>query len=198
MKHRDHIIRLLKQTSQALENGAELSAASASTLEKTLQATINNLGKTDNNASGSSMIHIWSDGACSGNPGPGGWGTIIQQNGRYEEISGFASNTTNNIMEMTAALEGIRRTPAGSRLKVTSDSRYLVQGMTEWIHGWKRRNWKKADGAPVLNKSLWMALDREAQLREIQWCWVKGHDGHPQNERCDELARAEIIKAGRS
>lgn len=137
-------------------------------------------------------ILIWSDGACSGNPGPGGWGTIIQSGDIITELSGNASNTTNNIMELTGALEGIKRAPKGADVILTSDSQYLVKGMTEWISGWKRKNWKKADGKPVLNKALWIELDRESSSRSIQWEWIKGHAGHPQNERCDELARLAV------
>jgi len=141
------------------------------------------------------IIYIWSDGACSGNPGPGGWGTVIQQNDEYSELSGSKDKTTNNIMEMTGALEGIRKTLEGSSIVLTSDSQYLVKGMTEWIKGWKKRGWKKADGKSVLNKEIWLELDKEASQRTIKWKWVKGHAGHEQNERCDELAREAISSA---
>lgn len=143
----------------------------------------------------SGTINIWSDGACSGNPGPGGWGTVILENEEYKELSGSLPKTTNNIMEMTGALEGIRQTPEGSSIVLTSDSQYLVKGMTEWIKGWKKRGWKKADGKNVLNKEIWLELDKETSLRTIKWKWVKGHAGHEQNERCDELARTAISSA---
>ena len=138
------------------------------------------------------IIYIWSDGACSGNPGPGGWGTIIKTDGVKEELSGRSSPTTNNIMELTGALEGIRHTSEGSKIILISDSQYLVKGMNEWIKGWKKRDWKKADGNPVLNREIWIELDRETEKRIIEWQWVKGHAGHPENERCDELARNVI------
>lgn len=137
-------------------------------------------------------IQIWSDGACQGNPGPGGWGTIIEISGQRFELSGASAKTTNNIMELTGALEGIKKTPEGCSILLTSDSQYLVKGMSEWIHGWKKKNWKKADGKPVLNKELWQELDQESAKRTIQWNWIKGHAGHPENERCDELARNAI------
>ncbi len=139
-----------------------------------------------------SVIEIWSDGACSGNPGPGGWGTIVMLDGSYLEFSDGSPRTTNNIMEMTGALEGIKKTPAGSKIILTSDSQYLVKGMTQWLKNWKKKNWKKADGKEVLNKDLWKELDKEASKRQIEWVWVKGHAGHPENERCDELAREAI------
>ncbi len=196
MKNFGNINRLLEQIRQGLKTTSDLSEESAAALESNLQAAADILKKTKPKSTGESIIQIWSDGACSGNPGPGGWGTIVYQDGEYLELSGFSPDTTNNIMEMTGALEGIRRTPKGSRLTLTSDSQYLVKGMTQWIKGWKRKNWKKADGKPVLNKSVWMALDKETSLRDIQWQWVKGHAGHPQNERCDELARSEIAGVG--
>ncbi len=139
-----------------------------------------------------SIIHIWSDGACSGNPGPGGWGTIVEIEGQQYEYSGGSRRTTNNIMEMTGALEGIKSTPAGCSIVLTSDSQYLVKGMTQWLAGWKKKGWKKADGKDVLNKEIWHELDKESSKRSITWKWIKGHAGHEENERCDELARQAI------
>ena len=139
-------------------------------------------------------IFIWSDGACSGNPGPGGWGTIIQIQGKRFELSGSSPETTNNIMELTGALEGIKRTPRDSKIVLASDSRYLINGMQSWIHGWKRRGWKKADGSPVLNREIWIELNQESGCRNITWEWIKGHAGHGPNDRCDALAR-QAIKA---
>jgi ribonuclease HI len=138
------------------------------------------------------VIYIWSDGACSGNPGPGGWGTIVQVGDHIEELSGYSTKTTNNIMEMMGAINGLKITPVGANVILTSDSQYVVKGMNQWIKGWKKRNWKKADGKPVLNQEYWMTLDRLAGERSITWEWVKGHADHPQNERCDELARQAI------
>jgi ribonuclease HI len=139
-----------------------------------------------------SPIHIWTDGACAGNPGPGGWGTIISTDGACREYSGFDACTTNNIMELTAALEGLRRTPRNTSIILTSDSQYLVKGMSEWLPGWKRRNWRKADGTPVLNADLWRALDDVSAQRQVTWKWIRGHSGHAKNERCDRLARSAI------
>lgn len=147
----------------------------------------------------SHMIQIWTDGACSGNQGtngkkggPGGWGALIQTEDGLHEYSGYAPRTTNNIMEMTAALEALKKTSPGSTIELTSDSKYLVDGITKWIHGWKKRNWKKADGGAVLNQEIWKAIDLEAGQRRVTWKWVKGHAGHFENERCDELAREAI------
>ena len=196
MKNRKNVDRLLEQIQQHLGSASDLPESSATHLESKLQEalTILSTKKSKISSDSNSTIQIWSDGACSGNPGPGGWGTIIYHNGEYQELSGSRSETTNNVMEMTGALEGIRNTPEGSRIVLTSDSQYLVKGMTQWIKGWKRKNWIKADGKPVLNKSVWQDLDQEASRREVLWKWVKGHAGHPQNERCDELARLEIVK----
>lgn len=139
-----------------------------------------------------SDFQIWSDGACTGNPGPGGWGTIVMADGVMSEFSGGSRKTTNNIMEMTGALEGIKMTPEGSNITLITDSQYLVKGMTLWLKNWKKKGWRKADGKEVLNKELWIELDSEASKRNIEWIWVKGHAGHPENERCDELARKAI------
>jgi len=192
---RNRILTLLKEINQHSEQIHQISEQQAKNLNAYLQAAAEIL-TPDSSAAEGGMYEIWSDGACSGNPGPGGWGTIIHHNGNYREISGFCQNTTNNIMEMTGALEGIRNTPAGSRLQLTSDSQYLIKGMTEWIGGWKRRNWKKADGQPVLNKEIWIELDREASLRQVEWKWIRGHTGHTRNEQCDRLAKLAIENRG--
>jgi ribonuclease HI len=135
-------------------------------------------------------VHVWCDGSCAPNPGPGGWGALLEQDGRRMELSGAAPQSTNNIMEMTAAIEALRRTPEGTRVRVTTDSRYLMDGITRWLPGWKRKHWRKADGKPVLNQPLWQALDALVQKRHVRWEWVEGHSGHPENERCDELANS--------
>jgi len=134
------------------------------------------------------LIRIWCDGSCNPNPGPGGWGAIIEHNGQRHEISGAARIATNNTMEMSAALEALAQTPAGAQVVVATDSQYVVLGMSRWLQGWKKKGWRKADGQPVLNKDLWMRLDALAQERHVRWEWVQGHVGHPENERCDELA----------
>lgn len=145
----------------------------------------------------SSAFHIWSDGSCSPNPGPGGWGAIIEQDGRREELSGHHPASTNNIMEMTAAIEALRRTPPGAHVALTTDSLYVKDGITKWIVAWKRKGWRKSDGKPVLNQEQWRLLDELVQSRKVTWHWVRGHVGHPENERCDELANAARKKLGR-
>lgn len=144
-------------------------------------------------------VLIWTDGACQGNPGPGGWAAlVVWPDGEVEEHSGGLAHTTNNIMEMSAALEGLRSLPPGSRACVVTDSRYLLDGITSWIHGWKRKGWKTAGGAPVKNKELWEALDAEVGRHEqVRWHWVKGHVGTELNERADQLAVAAAEAAVR-
>ena len=133
-------------------------------------------------------IRIWCDGSCSPNPGAGGWGAIVERNGVREELSGSAPESTNNIMEMTAAIEALGATPEGAVVTVTTDSQYVKNGITKWIHAWKRKGWRKADGGAVLNQQLWRKLDALASARRVEWAWIRGHSGHPENERCDELA----------
>ncbi len=139
-------------------------------------------------ATGGPIIRIWSDGSCSPNPGVGGWGAILEMDGARRELSGASPRSTNNMMEMTAAIEALRKTPPGSEVEVTTDSQYLKNGITRWISGWKRRGWRKADGEPVLNRELWETLDGLAAGRRVRWRWTRGHAGHAENERCDELA----------
>jgi ribonuclease HI len=142
-------------------------------------------------------VLVWTDGACRRNPGPGGWAALVcWEDGETEELSGGAPQTTNNIMEMTAALEGLRSLPGGSRVCVVTDSRYLHDGMTSWMAGWRRRGWRTAAGEPVKNRDLWIALEQAAAAHEaVRWHWVKGHVGHPLNERADVLAVAEAARA---
>ena len=140
---------------------------------------------------------VWTDGACQGNPGPGGWAAVIHwEDGVVQERSGGLPMTTNNIMEMTAALEGLRAVPPAARVCVVTDSRYLHDGMTSWLAGWKRRGWRTASGDPVKNRELWLQLEQAAAAHErVRWHWVKGHIGHPLNERADQLAVAAIGRA---
>ncbi len=138
------------------------------------------------------MVEIFSDGACSGNPGPGGWGTVMRYNGHLKELSGFDPETTNNRMEMIAAIEGLKALKRPCRVRVTTDSQYLKKGMTEWLEGWVQRGWKNSQKKPVANRDLWEQLLELQRKHEIEWCWVKGHAGHAENERCDELARMAI------
>jgi ribonuclease HI len=139
---------------------------------------------------GDGIIHIWSDGSCAPNPGPGGWGAIIEANGERREYSGGALNSTNNMMEMTAAIEALRHTPEAAEIHVTTDSQYVKNGITQWIRAWKRNGWKAASGGAVKNQELWRALDELVAQRKVHWHWVAGHSGHLENDRCDELANA--------
>ena len=142
------------------------------------------------------FVEIFSDGACSGNPGPGGWGTILRSGGQLRELSGFSPQTTNNRMEMLGAIAGLEALKRPCRVRVTTDSQYLVKGMTEWIHSWQKKGWKNSKKEEVLNRDLWERLLELCRKHQVEWAWVRGHAGHPENERCDELARAAIA-AGR-
>ncbi|MCH2264258.1 MAG: ribonuclease HI [SAR86 cluster bacterium] len=137
-------------------------------------------------------IEIFTDGACRGNPGKGGWGAFIRSNGKEESIYGGENDTTNNIMELTAAIKALEYLPENSRVVLTTDSKYVVQGITEWIENWKSRGWKTAAKKPVLNKELWQRLDHLTSLHSIEWQWVKGHSGHRENEIADQLANTGI------
>ena len=137
-------------------------------------------------------IDIFTDGACSGNPGPGGWGAILRANGHEKELSGGDPATTNNRMEMTAVIEGLRALKQPSTVTIHTDSRYVMDGAEKWIKGWKAKGWKTADKKPVKNEDLWRALDDEIARHQVSWRWVRGHNGHPENERADLLARSAI------
>jgi len=139
-------------------------------------------------------VDIFTDGACRGNPGPGGYGSIIRTQGKEEEISGSAKNTTNNVMELTAAVVALKKLKEPCEVVLTSDSQYLVRGMTEWIKGWIKKGWVTAGKQPVKNKNIWIELDRLSKLHKITWKWVRGHQGHIENERCDRLANMAIDK----
>ena len=133
-------------------------------------------------------VVIYTDGACSGNPGPGGWGVLIREGGATRELCGGAHETTNNRMEMQAAIEAMKAVPEGASVILHTDSQYLKNGLTQWIHGWKRNGWKTAAKKPVKNRDLWMELDTLCAARRIDWRWVKGHAGDEGNERADALA----------
>lgn len=135
-------------------------------------------------------IIIHTDGACSGNPGPGGWGAILVYNGTRKEISGGEAETTNNRMELTGAIMALESIKRPCKVEMHVDSAYVKDGITKWIHGWKRNGWKTADKKPVKNVELWQRLDKAIAAHDISWHWVKGHAGHAENERADELARA--------
>jgi len=138
------------------------------------------------------LVEIFCDGACSGNPGPGGYGAILRCGGHVKELNGGARETTNNRMEMTAAIEALRQLTRPCQVLITTDSQYLVKGMTEWIAGWQRKGWRNSKKEPVLNKDLWELLLALTASHSVQWKWVRGHDGHVENERCDQLAREGI------
>lgn len=134
------------------------------------------------------VVELYADGACKGNPGRGGWGVILRARGREKELYGGEAATTNNRMELQAVIAGLAALKRRSRVKVYTDSQYVQKGISEWIHDWKRRGWRTAAKAPVKNADLWRALDEVARGHEVEWHWVKGHAGHPENERADALA----------
>jgi ribonuclease HI len=137
-------------------------------------------------------VEIFTDGACSGNPGPGGWAAILHYRGVERELTGYSPGTTNNRMEMTAVLEALNALKESCQVTIYTDSQYLRDGITKWIIKWKENDWKTANKLPVKNRDLWEALDDAIQRHEVNWLWVKGHNAHPENERCDELARTAI------
>ena len=146
-------------------------------------------------AAASERVEIFTDGACSGNPGPGGWGAVLRYRGREKELKGGERETTNNRMEMMAAIVALETLKRPSSVDLHTDSTYLRDGITKWIHGWKRNGWKTAAKKPVKNVDLWQRLEQAMERHDVAWHWVKGHAGHPENERADALARAGIEEA---
>ncbi len=144
-----------------------------------------------------SRVEIATDGACKGNPGPGGWGALVRCGTAEKELSGGEKLTTNNRMELTAAIEGLNALKRPCRVKLSTDSRYVVDGLTKWIKGWQKNGWKTAAKQPVKNADLWQALLDAAAPHRIDWVWVKGHAGHPDNERVDKLASDTAVVAAR-
>jgi ribonuclease HI len=142
-------------------------------------------------------VEIATDGACKGNPGPGGWGAVIRMGKHEKELSGGDAHTTNNRMELQAAISGLNALTRPCRVTLSTDSRYVMDGLTKWIKGWQRNGWKTADKKPVKNADLWQALLDAAAPHRIEWLWVKGHAGHPENERADRLASDAATIAGR-
>jgi ribonuclease HI len=140
----------------------------------------------------SQIVEIFTDGACRGNPGPGGWGVMMRYEGTVKELKGAECDTTNNRMELTAAIKALENLTRPCNVSLTTDSVYVKSGITEWLEGWKRNNWRTANKKPVKNKDLWELLDKLSQIHEINWYWVKGHSGHFENERADELANIAI------
>ena len=145
-----------------------------------------------------SHVEIATDGACKGNPGPGGWGVLIRMGAREKELSGGEKLTTNNRMELTAAIEGLNALKRPCRVTLSTDSRYVMDGLTKWIHGWRKNGWKTADKKPVKNAELWQALIDAAAPHRVEWVWVKGHAGHPDNERADKLASDAAFAAAKN
>jgi ribonuclease HI len=139
-----------------------------------------------------STVDIWTDGACSGNPGPGGWGAVLRYGETEKEISGGEAATTNNRMELMAAISALEALKKPSTVRLHTDSKYVMDGLTKWIHGWKKNGWKTADKKPVKNEDLWKRLDAANARHEVTWKWVKGHSDDVMNDRADELARAAI------
>jgi ribonuclease HI len=144
------------------------------------------------------VVEIYSDGACRGNPGPGGWGVLLRSNGAEKELYGGETNTTNNRMELMAAIRALEALKRPSQVKLYTDSIYVMKGITTWILDWKRKGWRTAEKKPVKNEDLWRRLDELAAKHEIEWHWVRGHSGHPENERADALANKGIPVASDS
>lgn len=140
----------------------------------------------------SDIIEIYTDGACSGNPGPGGWGAVLRWRGHGKELKGGEANTTNNRMEMMAAIRALESLKRPAHVRLHTDSTYLRNGITQWIHAWKAKGWKTANKKPVKNVDLWQRLEAAIERHDVEWRWIKGHAGHPENERADRLAREGI------
>jgi ribonuclease HI len=138
------------------------------------------------------VVEIYSDGACRGNPGPGGWGALLRANGAEKELYGGEAATTNNRMELTAAIRALEALKRPSQVRLYTDSTYVMKGITTWIRDWKRRGWRTADKKPVKNEDLWRQLEEVSAKHTVEWHWVKGHAGHPENERADQLANKGI------
>jgi len=151
-----------------------------------------NARNSDPEAAGKKIVEIFTDGACSGNPGPGGWGAVLRYGDVEKEMNGGEPETTNNRMELMAAIMAIEAVKRPCEIHVHTDSEYLRNGITTWIHSWKARNWRTADKKPVKNVDLWQRLERAIETHDVHWHWVKGHSGHVENERADELARLAI------
>ncbi len=152
----------------------------------------------DHGASKSEPIHIYTDGACKGNPGPGGWGALLRWRGHEKELFGGEALTTNNRMELTAVIQALQALRKPSHAIVHTDSQYVQKGIQEWLHGWRARGWKTADRKPVKNIDLWQVLDAQACRHQLEWRWVKGHSGHVDNDRADALANRGVATVGQS
>ncbi len=149
------------------------------------------------NADEANIVDIYTDGACSGNPGPGGWGVLLLWRNDERELFGGEPGTTNNRMELMAAIQALESLKRPVKARLHTDSTYVKDGITQWIHNWKKKGWKTANRKPVKNKDLWQRLDEAIASHDVEWHWIKGHSGHPENERADELARQGIDQFGR-
>lgn len=138
------------------------------------------------------LVEIYTDGACRGNPGPGGWGALLRYQGKEKHLYGAEAQTTNNRMELMAAIMALEELTRGCKVRLTTDSQYVMKGITEWLANWRRRGWKTADKKPVKNADLWQRLDAACQRHQVEWTWVRGHNGHPENELADQLANRAI------
>lgn len=147
------------------------------------------------NGARNDWVALFTDGACSGNPGPGGWGALLRFREHERELSGGEPATTNNRMELLAVIHGLEALDRPARVRIYTDSEYVMKGITAWLPAWKRRGWKTADGQPVKNVDLWQRLEVALTPHQVEWQWVRGHTGHPENERVDALARTAIVRA---
>lgn len=138
------------------------------------------------------IVEVFTDGGCRGNPGPGGWGALLRYNGHVKELKGHQADTTNNQMELMAAIQAFEALSRPCKVHITTDSQYVKNGITQWMAGWKKKNWRTAANKPVKNQELWKRLDAAIQSHDVEWFWVKGHSGHPENERVDALANKAI------
>lgn len=144
------------------------------------------------------QVEVFTDGACKGNPGPGGWGVLLRMGPHEKEMSGGEAETTNNRMEMTAVIQGLNALTEPCSVTLCTDSRYVIDGITKWIYGWKRNGWKSASKKPVANEDLWRELDQATAKHAIEWKWVRGHNGHAENERVDQLASDAALEASKN
>lgn len=144
------------------------------------------------------QVEVFTDGACKGNPGPGGWGVLLRMGPHEKEMSGGDAETTNNRMEMTAVIQGLNALTEPCSVTLCTDSRYVIDGITKWIYGWKRNGWKSASKKPVANEDLWRELDQATAKHTIEWKWVRGHNGHTENERVDQLASDAALEASKT